>query len=339
MIKKIKALLQNVRVILSRLFVSPLKTYYFTGRLFWNDYRQFMLYSSSVKMLDKECFIARIVMTYHVIEKGLTMPKKRLDFGHETVYDLMRQVDEYEKLFGRSEANVDYAAGVVKEYLALHERSNFPINQEDAFWKRVMNFCKSHADIPCSKQVSTTRDAFFKDINASFPVFAASRHTCRHYEGPLPLEIVESAVKLAMTAPSACNRQHARVHCVSNHQTRDVIFTLQNGNRGFAKDADKLLVVTSDLNDLRWHEERNDIYTNAGMFLMNLCYALHYHKVAHCVLNWSVSPEADRKLHDLLGIGMNERPVALVCCGPMPERVELAASPRKKFEDIFTNHE
>lgn len=303
------------------------------------DFSLFKACSGSMGVKTKEAILARIAMAYHVVEKGLTMPKKRLDFGHEGLYDLMWRIDEYEKIFGYGEKMVDYAAGVVKEYLAFHERSNFSINPEDAFWKRVMNFCKSHADIPCSKQVSTTRDAFFKDINASFPVFAASRHTCRHYEGPLPLETIESAVKLAMTAPSACNRQHARVHCVSNHQTRDVIFTLQNGNRGFAKDADKLLVVTSDLNDLRWHEERNDIYTNAGMFLMNLCYALHYHKVAHCVLNWSVSPEADRKLHDLLGIGMNERPVALVCCGPMPERVELAASPRKKFEDIFTNHE
>ena len=49
-----------------------------------------------------------------------------------------------------------------------------------------------------------------------------------------------------MTAPSACNRQYVRVHSVGDIEMKKAILSLQNGNRGFGENADKLLVVTAD---------------------------------------------------------------------------------------------
>ena len=303
------------------------------------DFCLFKRHAGSCGQATKNSRVAEIVMSYHVIEKGLTMPRRRLGFGHDAVLHLMWLVDGFERDFGCREKMVNHAVGVIKEYLVMHEAAGFDFSQDEPFWARVRTFCDGHKEIPSCKQLHITADEFFAHVKAPFPEFAASRHTCRHYAGVLPLETVKKAVELAMTAPSACNRQHVRVHCVSSHEKRDVIYTLQNGNRGFGHDADKLLVITSDLNCLRWHEERNDIYTNAGMFMMNLCYALHYYKVAHCILNWSVGPESDKKMHSLLGIPDNERIAALMACGPMPTEADIAASPRKDFSDVFFNHD
>lgn len=303
------------------------------------DCELFRKYSGSCGRATKNSRIAEIVMGYHVIEKGLTMPRRRLDFGHEAVLHLIALVEKFEQNFGYGDKMVDYAVGVLKEYLRIHEESGFDMSRNLIYWNRVREFATHHANVPSCHQMHMMRTQFFADNEAPFPKFATSRHTCRHFNGELPLQTVEAAVKLAMTAPSACNRQHVRIHCVSSHEKRDVIYTLQNGNRGFGKDADKLLVVTSDLNAIRWNEERNDIFTNAGMFMMNLSYALHYYKVAHCILNWSVSPESDRRIHELLSIPENERVVALFACGSMPDEVDIAASPRKEFKDIFTNHD
>ena len=309
------------------------------GKLFNYDKKVFLTYAGSLEATSKCSRISEIVMGYHVLEKGLTMPRRRLGFGHDAVLHLIGMVNAFERDFGMGEKMVNHAIGVVKQYLAIHEETGYDFNVDSEFWVKVKEFAASHVDIPVCPQLHITADEFFAHTNAPFPEFAASRHTCRHYAGVLPLETVKKAVELAMTAPSACNRQHVRVHCVSSHEKRDVIYTLQNGNRGFGRDADKLLVITSDLNCLRWNEERNDIYTNAGMFMMNLCYALHYYKVAHCILNWSVGPESDKKMHSLLGIPDNERIAALIACGPMPTEVDIAASPRKDFSDVFFNHE
>lgn len=175
-------------------------------------------------------------------------------------------------------------------------------------------------------------------MESSFPEFSASRHSVRHFNGPVSLEQIERAVSLARNAPSACNRQHTRVHCICDKETRKKVLSLQNGNRGFGHLADKLLIITADLHDIRWEEERNDLYTNAGIFLMNLCYALHANKVAHCLLNWSVSPFRDILLRKLVSIPDHETVICILACGDCPEQFSLASSPRKPVSEILTVH-
>ena len=71
---------------------------------------------------------------------------------------------------------------------------------------------------------------------------------------------------------------------------------------------------------------------------MNLCYALHFHGVAHCILHWSVAPEADRAVHGLLDIPANEAIVQVVACGAPPEEFDVASSPRLAWNEILTWH-
>lgn len=275
-------------------------------------------------------------MAYHVLEKGLTMPRRRLDFGHAAVLNLIALVEDFERRFGSDDLQVGHAVGCVKEYCQLHEDARFDMSSDAGYWIRVKSFCSAHEAIPATRQLEVTRADFFAHNDDPFPVFAASRHTSRHYDGIVESERIRKAVELAMTAPSACNRQFVKVYCVSDHEIRDKLYSLQNGNRGFGADADKLLVVTADLYGNRWAEERNDLYTNAGIFTMNLCYALHYCKIAHCILNWSVPPENDRSGHRLLDLPENEVIVLLIACGNAPEKFMIAASPRKTLDEVFT---
>lgn len=234
------------------------------------DRARFLKYAGALHPKLRQARIAQIIMAYHVLEKGLTMPQRHLDFGHAAVLNLISLVDDFVRCFGAEEQQVKHAIGCVKEYFLLHVAEQFDFSKDDAYWSGVKAFCSMYEDIPASHQLEMTREMFYEHNEASFPVFAASRHTSRHYQGVVSVERIRSAVELAMTAPSACNRQYVRVHCVSNHKLRDRIFELQNGNRGFGCDADKLLVVTADMSGIRWAEERNDIYTNAGIFIMNL---------------------------------------------------------------------
>lgn len=120
---------------------------------------------------------------------------------------------------------------------------------------------------------------------------------------------------------------------------------LQNGNRGFGHLADKLLILTADLRAV-WGAERNDLFTNAGIYLMNLCYALHKNRVAHCMLNWSVSPETDAALRKILHtppqsgaeLQDSETVIVFIACGDVPEKFKLASSPRKSVDETLVLH-
>ena len=300
------------------------------ARAFRYDREQFMANAGALHLDRRAAACAEIVMGYHVLEKGLTMPHRRLGFGKGAVVHLMNLIASFERRFG-ADAQVSHAVGVLRAYRELHRGWPEPMPRLDAF-------LAERANVPVAHEPHVTRAEFFAAKDAPFPEFAASRHVVRHFAGPVLRETIESAVALATTAPSACNRQHARVHVIDDPALRDRLFAAQGGTRGFGQDADKVIVVTADLSTVRWGWERHDCYVNGGIFVMNLCYALHYFGVAHCILHWSVRPEVDRAAHDFLNIPQNEAIVQVIACGMPPEEFDVAASPRLVASDILTWH-
>ena len=268
--------------------------------------------------------LARVIASYHIVEKGLTMPNRRFKFGVDVVRDLMKLIKRFEKQYGDNEPQL------------LHANGKVEIKDDDNFFVEVRDFIGKYDNVPSSHQLHYKRDDFFAKRNAVFPEFAASRRTVRHYANrSLPIERIVSAVKLALTTPTACNRQHCRVYCVSDKNTISEILAIQKGNRGFGHLADKLLIVTSDLEDLIAVAERNDAYINGGLFLMNLCYALHWQEIAHCILNWSRTPEEDLSIRKILPIKDSESVIAVITCGEAPLEFDVASSPRKEIGAIF----
>ena len=294
------------------------------------DRAQFMANAGALHLDRKAAARAEIVMGYHVLEKGLTMPRRRLGFGKGAVVHLVNLIQSFEKRFG-NDPQVRHAVGVLRAYREMHRECPDPMPRLDAF-------LAAHEDVPAATQPHVRRVEFFAAKDAPFPAFAASRHVVRHFAGTVSRETVEEAVSLALTAPSACNRQHARVHVIDDPVLRDRLFAVQGGTRGFGADADKVIVVTADLSAVRWAWERHDCYVNGGIFVMNLCYALHYLGVAHCILHWSVSPDVDREAHRFLGIPANEAIVQVLACGMPPEEFDVASSPRLSVSDVTTWH-
>lgn len=302
--------------------------------LFAHDFGEFIKYSGSINE-TVESSSARLVMSYHILEKGLTMPRRRLGFGKAVVRDVMSQVATYGQMDGHSENVRNHAVGVLKAYLELHEKCACDFSSDISFWKELREFCALNSSCETCTQKHFTRESFFADTEKAFPFFAASRHTCRHFSGHIPDSLLREAVRMAMTSPSACNRQPVKVIVVSNNDDKAFVLSHQNGNRGFGNDADRLLLVVSDLSDIRWHEERNDVYLNAGLYLMNLIYALHYSRIASCVLNWSVSPSIDRMVHKHLSIPGNLRITAVLACGIPPQEFDVADSPRRPLSEVL----
>lgn len=307
-------------------------------RFFLYDYLRFVKYSGCVNTTTREAMRARVIMTYHVVEKGLTMPNRRLAFGKAVIRELMHRIQAFINIYGVDDDQIKHGIGVIKEYFKLHIDSKFDTLADDSvFWNEIKVFISKYPDVKPSSQFHFNASEFYRDVNAAFPVFAFARHTLRHYaEKDLPVERIRKAVEIAMSTPSACNRQHCRVHCVSDKDICQKLLALQGGNRGFGQYADKLLLVTTDLEDIISAGERLDAFTNGGMFLMNLCYALFYQRIAHCILNWSRQPCEDMKMRKLVpGIKPSESVVAVLSCGETPDEFDVACSPRKNVSEVF----
>lgn len=303
---------------------------------FLHDANRFWRYSGIRPNRGRESSLAQIIMDYHVLEKGLTMPNRRLGFGKSPARSLVSGVDRFTKLYGLHDSQVIHAIGVIKEYKSLHDLSKYDYSEDKEYWKSIRDFCERYPSVPITQQMHITRVEFYKERNSSFPQFAKARHTLRHYsDATISVKRLRDAVELAMTAPSACNRQHVRVICVSNRVLCHEILAFQGGSRGFGEYADKLLIVTADLQDVTELRERTDAFVNGGIFLMNLCYSLFYYQIAHCILNWSAEFERDRQLRSVVNIPDTETVIALLSCGESPDEFDVAMSPRKDIDKIF----
>ena len=54
-------------------------------RMYWYDYSRYVKYAGAYHRFNKTAALSQMIMAYHVLEKGLTMPKRHLDFGHGAV--------------------------------------------------------------------------------------------------------------------------------------------------------------------------------------------------------------------------------------------------------------
>jgi hypothetical protein len=301
------------------------------------DMSRFIDYSGTFGEETAGKLQAKIIILYHVIEKGLTMPNRKPWFGRDVLMTLIASINRFEAKFGTGNQQVRHAVGVVKSYYSLHQGSASAVPPDwDECWSQVKALVGNHGEIPVAAQRHCNRAALFGMKDRPFFDFAHARCTIRNYAPvELPMQRIRDAVKLALTTPSACNRQYCRVHCLTDKARIGELLAIQGGCRGFGHLTDKLLVVTADLEGVDAVRERDDLFTNGGMFLMNLCYSLFYYEVAHCILNWSRMPEEDLAMRKLVRIRDSETVIAVLLCGVPPDEFDVAASPRKTLSEVL----
>ena len=271
----------------------------------------------------------------HVVEKGLAMPEMRLGFGTEKILELLRFIDQYVERYEKKDMPYIMAVNVLKTYSAIHRENSYRLGDDI---QSKIDALPNFEIEEIYKKNDYTAEEFFSKRDCAFPEFADARKSVRNYDTgkSIPLDDLIDAIRIASTAPSACDRQPARVHIITDREKVKKCLALQNGNRGFGQLTDKLLVVCGDLRTVLGAQEYFDLNTNVGIFMMNLSYALYYKKIGHCILNWYALPDVDRELRKIISIPEEENVTAFISCGVVPERFRIAVSPRFEAEHFYT---
>lgn len=277
--------------------------------------------------------LTSLSVSTHIVEKGLTMPQRHLGFGLPRISIMIDILLSNTQL--KDEQQYQYAISVLKEYDILHKLQNFEIPEEIAIsFTKLWPLFNGQIFSP---QYKFTKDEFFSQKNADFPTFAHSRHSLRNLPKAAPVDDIIKAIELAKTAPSACNRQATKVHIYSDlHKVREIL-SLQNGNRGFGHLVKQILLITFDVSVLGLREQ-NDGFSNAGMFTMNLCFALHYYSIGSCILNWSVTAKKDKIMRSVANIPDNETIALVMIVGIPPKEFMVAKSERKETLKYYVVH-
>lgn len=313
-------------------FLRRLISLYRVYSMYVFDAKRYIKHSSLEKIDNEKKLIGKIIEKYHAVEKGLVMPNMRYGFGKELMIALINDCVEFASKNNAAHPQLCQAIGVIQEYKRAHDENNEKIDVAlNNKIEELLSICPKNSRV---EQITKTKKQFFQFKESSFPKFAESRYSLRNFSGTVSLEQITNSIQLAQNAPSACNRQPVRITIIESKSKIKEVLSLQTGNRGFGHLADKLLIITSELGGYSGLRERNLAYIDAGIYTMNLLYALHYYEIGACTLNWCDEKNTDKALRETINIPQSETVVVFILCGGVPENFKLTVSKRNSSNMI-----
>lgn len=305
------------------------------------DYLKFKKYYTKASQAanDKQKLQSWILQDKHRIEKAFTLPEPRPGFGKEVIPRLIDNLSDYKSLFCAD--SVYYiGVGALKAYIKFHQENGFEL--PSFFVNHISKIPDADFENEgCELAGYSQSIVSEKSSSYSLANYIHERKSCRNFDISKSLEINKNLLKdivdLSITAPSVCNRQHWRVHFF-NGELKNKVLDFQNGNAGFQDNIPYIAVVTSDLRAFYSHDERNQPYTDGGIFSMNLMYAMQHYGLSTCPLNWCNSARVEQRFKKLKLIPENEAIILVIAFGYPNCNALYAKSPRLPVETFYQIH-
>jgi len=292
---------------------------------------------SSNNEKSKEKFKARLMITGHIIEKGLSLKDVRAGFGEEKIIDLLDNLQKYYFRYG--DVNfATYMLVIIKEYIDFNKTKG---HMNSAIIKK-----NDELNILINPDFSTlkggvkkiTKKQIYDKALIDFEAFVNTRFSIRNFsEEPVNIELVKKAIKIAGKTPSACNRQPWKVHLFVSKKSINKILDYQTGARQFKEQIGCAILVTCSYNSF-FGGEYHQPYVNGGLYAMTLIYALHSLGLGTIALNMGFVYKKLDKLHEIIDIKKDEVPILLIGVGNIPEQLNVACSERFNYRDIIKEY-
>jgi len=332
MLKKI------IFMIFGRKFISNLIQ---TNLLFKNYYQDYLLYrkhSTVFKYNNLNKIESRLILDYHSIEKGMLYYNTKPRFAKERIINLITYITENDLISIHDKSQIKITYKIMCKYYEMHKDLNvsiedyFPVNTYKELKKKLNN----NYDKTFQGVVDLTKNKYYQNINNNFYDFSKSRKSIRDFTGELiNVNHIKKAVELARNAPSVCNRQSSKVYLIKDKVKIQETLKIQGGFTGYTENVVQLLILTVDRNYFYSVGERNQMFIDGGVFLMNLLYSLHYYKIANCPAHWGKTMTEEKDLNKIITIPENEKIICFIPIGIVKDNFRVTLSKRREIEEIF----
>jgi nitroreductase len=265
--------------------------------------------------INLEC---QLTKDYHRVEKALAMPAPRRPFGSE----LRRRLDFHMNRVHEIDVTARQAVeGSVANALAALEEWN----SGGRISEEVAPLGALDGKSPDSRELA----AFFQ-----------SRHSVRNFDEAREVsrEDLESAIQMASSTPSVCNRQAARVHFFKDRNQIERILKIQAGARGFDDVVPCLAIVTVESRLFAGSFERNQPWIDGALYAMTLVWGLQAVRLGTCMLNWSRNHADTALLRRAADLPHSENVICLIAVGYPASGHRVARSVRREMGDVVSFH-
>lgn len=117
-----------------------------------------MLKFSSVFANTRESALASLMITCHVLEKGITMPNRRLGFGYDRVRQIVERCHDIIKRYGSKSIELQSALADLRQYYDIHQEASFRLPADIV--SNILELEK-YLEIDDSNCWETTKEEYF----------------------------------------------------------------------------------------------------------------------------------------------------------------------------------
>lgn len=292
----------------------------------------------STKKFKRKNYDFQIIKTCHNLERGLSMDEPREGFARERILKMYTMIQYCMEVDGAND-NIKYAFSVLEQYFRWHY--NYAPNKiqkvSDIYEKYVELNGKMQVEqrVPAGTYCCSYKDVNFEEMYNNLSQIIKTRHSVRCYSGEeVSKEEILSAIQLAQNAPSACNRQPAKVYVVDKGDRELVRKWLEGSMTNFFNQWDKVLIITSDHCAFSMNEPWQYI-VSPSIFVGNLSLCLHASGIANCIIQRNLTwNNIEKTIHELCTIPENEQIICCMALGKYPNDVKLPISKRYETSGI-----
>ena len=271
---------------------------------------------------------SEIRVLVHTIEKGMSLKSTKPCFGKEKVEKLLDLYTEYQSIENFDENVLYLIKCCIVTYTNFQKQFNMDLSFIPNEFKVFNEGLNGLTELVGYKRLKN-------NVSSNFNELAKERHSVRYYKDLIVTrEDIEKVVQLAQTAPSACNRQAINIFATNNSDIIKKLKSIHGGLNGF-ENINVLFVVAGDLNYYLNEMERNIVFVDGGIFIMNLLYSMHHYNIGSCPIIWGSEPTNDSFVRNLFEIPERFKIVGLVVGGYYEDECKYACSTRKDIKDIL----
>ena len=150
---------------------------------------------------------------------------------------------------------------------------------------------------------------------------ARRRRSVRWYlQKPVPRELIDNAIQVAIYCPSACNRQPFEFRIYDDREMIRKVAEIPMGSKGFLENFPALAVIVGSLRAFPFERDRHIIYIDASLAAMAFQFALEVQGLSSCCINWPEIPNREALMAETLKLEPDQRVILLISLGyPDPE--------------------
>ena len=266
----------------------------------------------------------------HRLEKGLIMKPPRPIFGLDKIGETVHAYNACLDQLCSGNENVRTSLAWAKNILtAYFERvAEHPIVS-------AARIAFEAANTKAELNMSVSRVPYERSFDAELPSIeqienlARLRRSVRWFSDKhVPRAALDRAMRVAMEAPSACNRQPFRWEIFDTHELVQTVGAVPKGTPGWLHQIPVFAVIVGKFDALRFERDRHVPYIDGCLSAMNFINALEVQGISSCCVNFPDFADTEKRMAKVLKLQPWERAVMCLAIG-YPDPKERVAYSQK----------